>query len=233
MTLIALVPIIAMLPAGGAVPAQEPGEPPRQRPAWVVDGVPETVWLLVEASRATDDDGEMKDLLKGAETHARASAEGHEDDVGRRFALAVVLGMRANEEGGRTKVRAASALHVELEAILELDPEHARARHMLGRLHAGIRRMNRITRWIATNILGGGELKKATWEEAERNLAFAEEHAPEVADHHLQLACLYRDTDRPELALQELEHVLALPAGSPLERAVKEEALGLKKGLGR
>ncbi len=91
MTLKALIPIIAMLPAGGAVVAQEPGEPPRERPAWVVDGVPNTVWLLVEASRATDDDGEMKDLLKGAETHARASAEGHEDDVGRRFALAVVL----------------------------------------------------------------------------------------------------------------------------------------------
>jgi len=228
MALRALIPIIAMLPVGGAVLAQEPGEPPRERPAWVVDGVPDKVWLLVEASSATDDHGQVKDLLEEAEIHARAAVEGHESDVGRRFALAVVLGMRANEEGGRTKVHAASSLHVELEAILGLDPDHARARHMLGRLHAGVRRMNRITRWIATNILGGGELRKATWKEAERNLAFAEKHAPEVADHHLQLACLYRDTGRPELARQELEHVLALPASSPLERAVRQEALGLR-----
>ena len=58
-----------------------------------------------------------------------------------------------------------------------------------------ISRHYRITRWIATRLLGGGELRKATWEEAERNLAFAEERAPGVSEHHLQLANLYADTE--------------------------------------
>jgi hypothetical protein len=92
--------------------------------------------------------------------------------------------------------------------------------------------MNRITRWIATNLLGGDELKKATWEEAERNLAFAEAQIPEVAEHHLQLANLYRDTDRRDLALVEVEHVLALPATTPMEIATREEATELKEKLG-
>ena len=202
--------------------------PTQSRPAWVVDGVPDSVWILVEASTATDEDDDMKALLRRAEVHARTALVGHADDVARRFALAVVLGLRANREGGRTKVNAASDLHRELETILEADPDHARARHMMGRLHAGVCRMNGITRWIATNLLGGGELKKATWEEAERNLTFAEERVPEVSEHHLQLANLYVDTDRPELALQELEHVFQLPATSPMELATWDEALGLQ-----
>ena len=87
--------------------------------------------------------------------------------------------------------------------------------------------MGRVTRWIATNLLGGGELKKATWKEAERNLVFAEQRDPDVPDHHMQLANLYRDTHRPELALREVDHVLVLSAVSPMEELVHAEALGL------
>jgi hypothetical protein len=223
-----------MLALGAAcTPAlAQSGPEPAERPAWVVDGVPDTVWTLVEAAVAAGRDDRTKDLLKEAEAQARSAVEGHEDDVGLRFALAVVLGLRANIEGGRTKVGAASELHKELQAILVLDPDHARARHMLGRLHAGVLRMNSVTRWLATNLLGGGELKKATWAEAERNLAFAEREVPEVADHHLQLANLYRDTQRPELASAEVDHVLAMPIRSAMDQAAHDEALELKRRLG-
>ena len=73
--------------------------PTQSRPAWVVDGVPDSVWILVEASTATDEDDDMKALLRRAELHARTALVDHADDVGRRFALAVVLGLRANREG--------------------------------------------------------------------------------------------------------------------------------------
>ena len=202
---------------------------PDKRPTWVVDGVPDSVWMLVEASWTTDDKDRRKGILKQAETHARAAGEGHSDDVGRRFALAVVLASRADVEGGRTQVRTAVEFQREVEAILEIDLQHARARHLLGRLYAGVRRTNRLTRWMATNLLGGGALKKATWQAAEEHLSFAEQQAPEVSGHHLQLAALYEDTDRLELALQELEHVFPWPVGSPIERAVWDEALEVKE----
>ena len=224
--LIPLIPAWSTLSAQGTVPISTD-----ERPTWVVDGVPDSVWMLVEASRTTDEEDRRRDLLKQAETHARAARKGRADDVGRRFAVAVVLGSRADLEGGRTRVHTAVEFHRELEAILELDPQHARARHLIGRLYAGVRRANRITRWIATNLLGGGELKKATWEAAEEHLGFAEQQAPEVSGHHLQLAALYADTDRAELALQELEHVFQLSAVYPLERAVWDEALEVKEEL--
>jgi hypothetical protein len=198
--------------------------PDGQRPEWAGESVPDTVVALVERATDAPEGDARKALLRQAEEQARASVVGHEDDIGRRYALAVVLGLRANAEGGQTKVRAASDLSKELDAILAVDPAHAGARHMLGRLHAGIRRMNRVTRWIATNLLGGDELKRATWELAEENLVFAEAQAPGVADHHLQLALLYRDTHRPDLALAELAHVLEFEAASALEAEVLAEA---------
>ena len=94
-----------------------------------------------------------------------------------------------------------------------------------------VRRMGGITRWIATNLLGGGALKQATWETAEENLSFAEQEAPEVSDHHFQLANLYADTDRVELALQEIEHVFQLSPVSPMDRAVWDDALEAKEKL--
>lgn len=207
--------------------SESEGAPP-VRPAWVVGNVPDTVWMLMEASVAVGDDGTMKAMLKEAEAHARAATVGHETDIGRRFALAAVLGMRADREGGRTKVGAASALYEELDVVLALDPDHAQARYMMGRLHAGVRRMNGITRWLATNILGGGTLKQASWEEAEQHLVFAETRAGDVPDHHLQLARLYLDTDRMALAEIEVLHVLALEAVSPMEQEARAEALDLQ-----
>ncbi|MBT8488984.1 MAG: hypothetical protein HKN72_10670 [Gemmatimonadetes bacterium] len=202
------------------------------KPAWVVGDVPDTVWILVEMSVGRDDEDESKTILREAERLAREAVVGNEDNIGRRFALAAVLGMRTDIEGGRTKVGVASDLHDELGVVLELDPEHTRARYMMGRLHAGVRRMGGVTRWLATNLLGGSTLKQATWEEAERHLAFAEEHAPEVPDHHLQLARLYVDTGRPDLAERETRHVLKMSARSPLERVALSEAEELASELG-
>ena len=217
----------------GAIRAAGWSEPDASgAPAWVAPGVPASVWRLIDAAAQAEDDHERRRcLLDHADADARAALAGHEEDTGRRFALVMVLGMRANTEAGRAKVLAAAELHTELKALLAQSPEHAQARHLLGRLHAGVRRMNGVTRWLATNLLGGGALKEATWEEAERNLAFAERAAPEVMDHHLQLANLYRDTGRPRLALREVEHVLELRAGTSLEEGVRAEALRLRRSL--
>jgi len=207
-----------LVAAGLQAPADE------RRPDWAGASVPDTVVALVELATRAPAGDERKAFLRQAEVQARAALAEQGTDLDRRYALAVVLGLRANAEGGQTKVRAASDLSKQLDSILATDPGHAGARHMLGRLHAGVRRMNRVTRWIATNLLGGGELKRATWEAAEENLVYAEQREPSVADHHLQLALLYRDTGRPDLAMGELEHALALAPTNALEEEVHAEA---------
>jgi hypothetical protein len=217
------LPLLAAILVGQA--AVDGGPASREPPVWVVEGVPDTVWILVEETFAEEDNDRVKEMLKEAEAHARLAAEGHENDVGRRLALAIVLGRRADTQGGRTKIEAASDCHRELEAVLELAPEQPQARYLMGRIYAGVRRMNWVTRWIATSLLGGGELKKATWEAAEEHLLFAEQVQSEVSDYHLQLGRLYGDTDRPELALQEVQHVLELPATTAWEISVRDRAI--------
>lgn len=190
----------------------------------LAEGGVDSVWVLIDESAAAEDRDEEKEILRQAETLARAELDGHETDVPRLYALAAVLGLRANVEGGRTKIRVASELRIRLGEILELDPGHAGARHMLGRLHAAVRRMNKVSRWLATSLLGGDGLKEASWEAAEENLLFAEQHEPGIPDHHLQLALLYRDTHRPDLAVIELTHVMDLQASSVRDITVLEEA---------
>jgi len=203
----------------------------RVAPSWVEPGMPGPVWRLIEASTDVPDEDVSSCLLDAAEDEARAALAVEPDDVSRRFALGVVLGLRADRNGGRTKVRAAADLHEELDRVLRDDPTHARARHLLGRLHAGVMRMDRFTRWIATNLLGGGPLKAATWAGAEQNLAFAESQAPQVAEHHYELARLFQDTDRDSLAAVEAGHVLELSAASPMEEVVRRKALVLQEEL--
>ena len=183
----------------------------------------DSIWSWVDAAVDAEED-DRKEILRRVEARVREELARDESSVDLRYALAVVLGARANTEGGQTKVRAASELYEHLVVILNAEPGHVGARHLLGRLHAGVRRMGGMTRWIATNLLGGRTLKAATWESAEVNLAFAEAQAPDVPDHHLQLALLYRDTGRPELAEAELQHVMALQASSARDVAAHEEA---------
>lgn len=224
--------LAALLLGAISVPAAaQHGPSASVRPAWVGDDVPDSVWVLVESALTEQDKGRTKTMLKAAEAQARATIEGHENETGPRFGLAVVLGLRTEREGGKTKIGIASDLKKQLDEILVIDPMHGRARHLRGRLNAAVLRMSSITRWLATSVLGGGELKKATWEQAESDLVFAEVNVPGVNDHHLQLANLYRDTKRPELARIEVEHVLAMPFYSTMEAAVHDEALRLQKKL--
>lgn len=166
-------------------------------------------------------------LLSAAEATAKKAVAEDPNSVNRRYALAVVLGMRADREGGRAKIRAASALYDDLRAILAMDPGHVGAHHLLGRLEAGVMRMDRVTRWLAIHLLGGGSLKGASWAEAERNLAFAVAAAPTVPDYRYELAHLYEDTGRASLALEEARKVLTMDPSAALEPGEHAKAAAL------
>jgi hypothetical protein len=84
-------------------------------------------------------------------------------------------------------------------------------------------RLGRVRWFLAVRLLGGGGLAGASWQEAELHLSFAESRAPGMADHHWELAALYRDTGRPFLAYDEALHVLALEP-RPWEEGTREKA---------
>ncbi len=142
--------------------------------------------------------------------------------------LAVAMGIEIDYVGPAEKIGLARRIHAEAERVLELDPHHAGAHHVLGRLHAGVMRMPRLMRFLARRILGGEALKEASWERAEAHLRAAAEGQPEVIIHHLELGILLAVRGQRERALEAMEHALALPPSLPPDPYYLEQARGLR-----
>ncbi len=199
------------------------GEPSGPGSPSAAEGV-DSLQFAIDAGRALDDRDARKCWYEVAERIARLEAQEAPQDPEAQYRLALALGLRADEEGGRTRVGIADELYRQLQVVLEMEPDHPEAQHIFGRLHAGVMRMNRVTRFLATRILGGEALRDASWERAEALLVFAEQARPEIPDYHYELGRLYEDTDRPELAAQEARHTMDLVPQDPGAESVQRRA---------
>ena len=172
-----------------------------------------------------------KRSLRVLEDSLAAVAEERHADAELRWILAAVTGARAEVEGGRDQIEAAKAAHARAREVLALDPNHPGAKHLIGRLHLEVLRMSRIKRFLATKVLGGGELMGATWEEARRLLEAGVVGDPCSTDHHYQLARLYSETGDAQLARERLRWVLRMPPASARDSVVVVRAAELMDAL--
>jgi len=173
-----------------------------------------------------------KRSLRTLEDSLSAVAEARAADVELRWILAAVTGARAEVEGGRDQVEAAQAAHARAKEVLAIDPAHAGAKHLIGRLHLEVLRMSRIKRFLATKVLGGGELAGATWEEARALLEAGVVGDPCSPDRHYHLARLYSETGDAELARERLRAVLRMAPLSARDSVVVMRAAELMNALG-
>jgi hypothetical protein len=185
--------------------------------------------LLLEARMRGGEEAKQTLSELVASLTARAAADPRSVDT--QFVLAAALGAQADVEGGRSKIRAAGALHQQLGVVLALDPGHAGAQHLLGRLHAAVRRMDSVTRWVATRLLGGGAFADASWAEARALLEAAVLADPCVPDHHYELARLYVERGQPAAALDRLDQLLSLPDDDPVYGHVFDRGRVLLRAL--
>ncbi len=197
-------------------------------------GYEKTLDLGVQAlhlARAESEKDARKCLYRMAEAFSRHLLFENPNDPQPRHLYSVAMGLRARDEGVRTRVRLAQHSFRQAQLILGVVPGHAGAQHIMGRLYAHAMRLNGLKRFIAIQILGGEAMSYASWEEAESLLAAAARLQPEVADHHYQLGVLYLDTDRPELALAAFERVLSCEVIQPIDRKIRVLARGMVERL--
>jgi hypothetical protein len=100
-------------------------------------------------------------------------------NVDANYWLAASLGLRADEEGGRTKISLARQTHARTLRTLELDSLHPGANHVMGRLHAGAKRLGWLNRVIARTLGFGEILDAASWRAAEQYMRISAERDPE------------------------------------------------------
>jgi hypothetical protein len=171
--------------------------------------------------------------LIALEDSATALAVQSPADVDAQFYVAAVLGARSEVEGGRTRntCRRDSPRPTRRGAGPRTGAPRVPA-HLLGRLNAAVMRMDWVTRFLATRILGGSELRAASWDDAERLLETAISVEPCVGDHHYQLARVYADRGKRSLAMEQLVALFDLGPKGARDYRVWGQAMELLDNLG-
>jgi len=162
---------------------------------------------------------------------ARGLVRDRPTDAEAHFLLSVALGYLLEHEGLRTKLRMAGEVRAEAERALELDPRHAGAHHVMGRLHAGAMRLNRVARLALRGILGASAFEGASWERAEEHFREAWRNDPASPRHPMELGALYVDTGRPGLAREVLAEAIRLTSRGASDSLAVVRARTLLAGL--
>ena len=164
-------------------------------------------------------------LLAQAQNNARRAAAQGPDDPNALFALGLVLGNTALTKGIKDKVRMSTEIRSLALRAIAVDSMHDGAQHLLGRWNYEIMRLSGFERFVAKNVLGGGEFGKASWDEAERRLRRAVELAPDRIYHRLVLARILVARKDSSDAESELRRLISLPGGVAADSTYRREAL--------
>lgn len=202
-------PVEAQVPRNGAIHVPSVRSPVAAcaRQAGTSDPVLDRVSLILSSSPPPPgSDSELRAL----EAEARRRVRSAPDDPDAAYRLTAVLGARTDLAEGREQLRLADELHREALRVLELDPRHPGAHHVLGRLSAAAMRLGGLERFLARHLLGASMLEEASWARARRHLEAAEAGDPCRPEHHYELGRLYLELGEPTRGWKEVGHVLAI-----------------------
>ena len=179
--------------------------------------------------RLAGDEAEAARWLGEAEDLARRAVEREPESLGARYRLAAVLDERAAAGGPRRRVDLAPEIRTHARFVLDRDPAHAGAHHVLGRWHAEILRLGGVARFFARHVLGREMVDRASWADALNHLERSVEHAPGVLAFRLTLVEAYLDRDRVADARAQLREILERPSTEPADPLIKQRAQELLK----
>ena len=136
--------------------------------------------------------------------------------------LAVSYGHLTDFVGNKTKLEYSKIIRDETQKSIDLDPTDDYAWHVLGRWEAGVANVNGMLKALATLVYGG--MPKASNEEAVKCFKKAIEIAPQRLMHHAELAHVYKQMGKNDLALQEWQNTLGIRAQDSDDENYQKEA---------
>lgn len=136
--------------------------------------------------------------------------------------LAISYGHLTDFVGNKTKLEYSKVIYDETQKSIELDPTDDYAWHVLGRWEAGVANVNGMLKALAAIVYGG--MPKASNEEAVRCFKKALEIAPQRIMHHGELAHVYKQMGKNDLALQEWQNILGIRAQDGDDEKYQQEA---------
>jgi tetratricopeptide (TPR) repeat protein len=172
----------------------------------------------------SDRDHERLQWFRRAESYAR---EAHQRQLGAAdplYLIGAALGLQAPYMPVLDRMAVAASVRAAADRVLAVEPDHAGALHLDGRLNAAAMRLNPLLRLIARAVLGGEVLDGASWGRGEEAFRRAIEVEPHDPAHRYELALLLRDTGRPEEARAELQAVLEMRRDDALGHHFRDRA---------
>lgn len=158
---------------------------------------------------------EAERLGKKALSQDNKNAEAH-------YTYALALGRLNENASSKQKIRNAKLIKKEAERVLQLDPNHAGAYHILGRWHRTIAGFNSIEKAMI-NTFFGGVPEGGTYEDAKKCFIKAALLQPDYILHYYELAVTYKDTKEYEMARAVLKKALQIPPAGEVDKKRLED----------
>ena len=171
---------------------------------------------------------ERDSIYARAERLARRATEVEPGGADGHYVLAAAIGRASLTKSKKERVRRAAEIRAEALRALEIDPDHDKAYHVLGRWNAEIMRLSGFQRFFAKTFLGGKIFNAASWDSAVVYMDRAIGLAPENIYHHLDLAEMLIDRGRYSEARIHLNQVESLLVSDVMDPVYKERATALR-----
>jgi tetratricopeptide (TPR) repeat protein len=136
--------------------------------------------------------------------------------------LAISYGHMTDFVGNKTKLEYSKVIYDETQKSIDLDPTDDYAWHVMGRWQAGVANINGVLKALASLVYGG--MPKASNDEAIRCFKKAIDIAPQRIMHHGELAHVYKQIGKNDLAMQEYQNLLGVRAQDGDDEKYQQEA---------
>ena len=161
------------------------------------------------------------DWLLTAEAYADSALVRDAKGLDGLYWSAAVKGRLALQYGARTTARLAQEVWDLTHAILVVDPEHAGAHNILGKLNQEVMSLSGWQRMLGKLVLRYDPLKEASWDRALDHHRRAVAGDPTTVLFHMDLGRTLELTDDDQAARVHYEKALALPDGYPVDPRFK------------
>lgn len=137
------------------------------------------------------------------------------------YALAVAMGRFALMESGNDKIKAVKAIKDNADKAVQLNPNHGRAWHVVGKWHYEVSSLNAVER-AALKVFYGG-LPKSSLTDAIAAYEKAMKLEPNFCLNNLELAKAYHKNKQNDKAIALLKALPSIPDKTEDDKGIKEE----------
>lgn len=165
------------------------------------------------------------DYFKAARIYAQTAIKVNPSGADGYYALSVAMGRLALSEGGKDKIQAVKEIKYNADKALQLNPEHGRAWHVIGKWNFEVSNLN-VFEKTAVKLFYGG-LPAASLDSSIIAYEKAKELEPAFALNNLELAKAYLRKNEKQKAISLLKEMPNIPAKTEDDRQIQDEGKAL------